>query len=159
MLVSQCKNDALHTAEISFSVCDKLHILWSCEMVQSCSKDNKKNMPVKVEMCFSLWHGGAVVTAVTSQWQGCKNTFQPGAFQGGVFKGMHTWVSSRLSNFHPQTKNMQVRLVGNFTLLISVNGCLSLCVMHLWPVHFVLCLSHIDFWRQAPAPCGLKKEK
>lgn len=50
-----------------------------------------------------------------------------------TLKGLHVlpmcaWVFSRRSSFHPQAKNIQVRLFGSLKLPLGVNMSLSLCL-------------------------------
>ncbi len=72
-----------------------------------------------------LYMGGTVVH------QGKVWTCRPaGALWSLHVLPLPAWVFSGCSGFHPQSKDMQVRLTGDSKLPVgvSVNGCLSLCV-------------------------------
>lgn len=102
----------------------------------------KEDIKFSVFIFVLVRHGGAVFRAVTSQRAGS------GFKQGLSLWSLHVlplfaWVPSGCSSFPPQSKDMQVWLIGSSKLPVGVsasgNGCLSLCVspvMNWGPVHW-----------------------
>lgn len=71
------------------------------------------------------WHGGTVVSTVTSQQEGLG--LNPLSGCGPSVWSFHVLPICGGTQASSHRSNMQVRLIGNCKLSVGVNGCLSVC--------------------------------